>query len=208
MPLGPLTKLHGHMGPLGCRFSPTWSWTWALASCYALFAICYLHVVWWDARPATRLSHWHFVSFLALALWDPLPRDREMLMHCIVIDRKPPSSQPHIGAAGIPFDVIKTTECGQPKNVLGHWFRSLSADLNGSFHYVVMGQDQCTNLEAVRLSLELSARWSVFPLCGLHATEPHWLNNHGPNNENKKRTERALISDWSSEAGILYIGYF
>jgi len=91
---------------------------WHLAMRYLLFACCLVRRQ--AGNKTLPLTFCLVPVALALALWDPLPRDREMLMHCIVIDRKPPSSQPHIGAAGIPFDVIKTTECGQPKNVLGH----------------------------------------------------------------------------------------
>lgn len=72
----------------------------------------------------------------------------------------------------IPFDVIKATECGQPENVLGHWFQSLSTDLNGSFLYFVMGQDQLP----IRRPRSWALSWSLTGvsslLCGVRATEP------------------------------------
>lgn len=96
MPLGLLTKLHSHMGPLGCGFLLDFDFASSYALCailYLLFACC---LVRRQAGNKTLPLTFCLVPVpvpvaMVWALWSRLPWNGEMLMHYIVIDGKPPS---------------------------------------------------------------------------------------------------------------------
>lgn len=176
-------------------------------------AICYLHVCLVGRRqarpgPATRFSHWHFVSFRGLLP----PWNRWMLMHYLARRSK---------AAQIAASILEELcRCWHPiwrnqnsrmwatqKNVLGHWFLSLSVDLNG-FPPLFRNGPRSMYQSGYRCwgcAVERPLEWLRLPFY-VESTQlsPHWLNNHGPNNENTKVTRGSFMGYLYFEEGILY----